>query len=204
MSTATLLPGQTDPRPEILPDPRPEGRPEAAPERRPRLRRLPVPQTEPAAAQRISLHPEGGEAPAAQGRLELPVGSGAPGPRTLLVDTDVPEPSIPLPDPRAWVATFVQAAVEVAAATRPPAQLVRWTTLDVHAMLVRRSALAARFDRAGSNRRRAVVRTVIVCRPAPDVCEASAVVADGERVRAVALRAEALDDRWRVCALEIG
>lgn len=198
MSVATLLPGQADTRPG------PGHTPAQTPaERRPRLRRLPVPQTEPAAAQRIAVQPAP-DAPADQGRLELPLGSAGPGPRTMLVDTDVAEPSIPLPDPRAWVATFVQAAVEVAAATRPPAQLVRWTTLDVHAMLVRRSALAARFDRAGTNRRRAVVRTVIVCRPAPDVCEASAVVADGERVRAVALRAEALDDRWRVCVLEIG
>ena len=170
----------------------------------PRLRRLPVPQTEPLAAQRIDVPAEETRPPAAQGRLELPLGAGTPGPRTLLVDTNVPEPSIPLPDPQAWVATFVQAAVEVAAATRQPGQLVRWTTLDVHAMLVRRSALSARFDRAGAQRRRALVRTVIVCRPAPDVCEASAVVSDGDRVRAVALRAEALDDRWRVCALEIG
>ena len=45
---------------------------------------------------------------------------------------------------------------------------------------------------------------MIVCLPAQDVCEASAVVYDGDRVRAVALRAEALDDRWRVTALQLG
>jgi hypothetical protein len=181
----------------------------------PTLRRLPLPVSEPAAAQRVELEPPDHPVAPDQYRLTLALPTGPPPrPRTLLIETEPvrpeqrrprPDPDADLPDPQLWVAKFVQAAVEVAAGVRQPSQLVRWTSLDVHAMLVRRAALAARFDRVSSTRRRAVVRTVMVCRPAPAVCEASAVVAErGGRVRAVALRVEGLDGRWRVTALRIG
>ena len=52
--------------------------------------------------------------------------------------------------------------------------------------------------------RRAVVRSVRVCEPADGVAEASAVVVDGGRVRAVAFRMVGLDGRWRVEALQVG
>ena len=48
------------------------------------------------------------------------------------------------------------------------------------------------------------VRAVLTCLPCNGVCEASAVVIDRGRVRALALRMEGLDGRWRVTALEIG
>ena len=191
--------------------------PAVSPVEPPRLRRLAVPVTEPAAAHRIEL-PRGEPQPTpAQGRLTL-TASSAPRvrPRTLLIDPSATPTGwtlgtgtgaaagTDLPDPRAWVVTFVQAAVEVAAGARPAAQLLRWTAPEVQATLVRRAALSGRFDRSRSNRRRAVVRTVIVCLPAPGVCEASVVVTDRGWVRAVALRAEAPDGRWRVTALRIG
>jgi hypothetical protein len=49
-----------------------------------------------------------------------------------------------------------------------------------------------------------VVRGVRVCEPADGVAEASAVVVDGGRVRALAFRLVGLDGRWRVEALQIG
>jgi len=52
--------------------------------------------------------------------------------------------------------------------------------------------------------RRAVVRSVHTTEPVPGVVEASAVVVDRGRVRAVALRLEGLDGRWRATALEMG
>jgi aerobic-type carbon monoxide dehydrogenase small subunit (CoxS/CutS family) len=48
------------------------------------------------------------------------------------------------------------------------------------------------------------VRTVRVCEPADGVAEACAVVIDGNRVRALALRLVGLDGRWRVEALQVG
>ncbi|WP_298804356.1 Rv3235 family protein [uncultured Pseudokineococcus sp.] len=116
-----------------------------------------------------------------------------------------------LSDPGPTCAALAGAVVEVLSGHRPAAQLVRWTTLEVHEGLVRRAALAARLRRPrpgapgpARSGRPAVVRRVRVCRPAEGVVEASAVVVDGDRVRAVALRLEGWDRRWRATAVEVG
>jgi hypothetical protein len=115
-------------------------------------------------------------------------------------------PTAELPDPSRWAGQFVQAAVEVAGGVRPPIQLVRWTSEEVLATLTRRNDLAVRARRAGrlADRGRTVVRSVRSCPVRDGVVEASAVVTDGVRARAVALRLEGLDGRWRVTALELG
>jgi hypothetical protein len=112
-----------------------------------------------------------------------------------------------LPDPRQWAGHLAQAVVEVMAGSRSAPQLVRWTTPEVYAVVARRAALAARRAAAaghGRPRRRAVVRQVLVCEPADGVAEASVVVVDGERVRALAMRLTGLDGRWRLEALQVG
>jgi hypothetical protein len=115
------------------------------------------------------------------------------------------------PGPDQWAARFVLAAVEAAAGIRPPAQLVRWTTPEVLGVIERRSELARRMAKQRRTRipeprtaRRVVVRTVRCCHVRPGVCEAAAVVVDHGRTRAVALRLEQLDNRWRVTVLELG
>jgi hypothetical protein len=165
----------------------------------PRLRRRPVPVAEPYALRRPVVDDDPGVC-ATQGNLALAL----PYPHDGLDEDDV-SPR-PLPEPQAWVARFVQAAVEVAAGTRPPAQLARWATLEVSTMLARRAVLSARARRHTGQApgRRAVVRSVRTCQPREGVCEASAVVMDGTRVRAVALRMECTGGRWRVIALELG
>lgn len=109
-----------------------------------------------------------------------------------------------LPEARSWASSFIQAAMEVAGGVRPPAQLVRWTTPEVHGQLLRRGTLASRALRLG----RAMsttpqVRAVLLCSPQSGVYEVSAVVAEPQRVRAVAFRMEALHNRWRVTELEM-
>lgn len=189
----------------------------------PALRRLPVPVTEPQPALRI-VRDEERLAPGSQGVLSLTLdGTSAPCPvdrgnqvhrnhrdhRGQLNETAISDfcqpiatPSTSLPDARRWAGQFVQAAIEVAAGLRPPSQLVRWTSEEVQACLTRRASLAKRLD--ASPTRRAVVGSVRVCHPQDGVAEASAVVTQGERARAVAVRMEGLDGRWRVTALEFG
>jgi hypothetical protein len=111
-----------------------------------------------------------------------------------------PTASDELPDPAAWARRMVQAVIEVLTGVRPLAQLVRWTSPDVYAGLQRRGAAAVR----PASGRRAVVRSVHLCEPADGVIEACAVVIGNGRARAVALRLEGLDGRWRMTALEIG
>ena len=114
-----------------------------------------------------------------------------------------------LPDPREWAGHIAQALVEVMSGSRPAPQLLRWTVPEVYAVVARRAAVSARRA-AGEGRRgtpaagRAVVRSVRLCEPADGVAEASAVVVDGGRVRALAFRLVGLDGRWRVEALQVG
>ena len=111
-----------------------------------------------------------------------------------------------LPDPGPWATQIAQAIVEVMSGLRPAAQVVRWTTPQVYAVVARRGALAAR-RRAGGGRaraQRAIVRSVHVCEPADGVAECSVVVSEGARVRAMAVRLSGQDGRWRVEALQIG
>ena len=106
-----------------------------------------------------------------------------------------------LPDPRQWGGHLAQALVEVMAGVRPAPQVLRWTTTEVYAVVARRAAVSTR--RRGATRR-TVVRSVRVCEPADGVAEVSAVVVDGGRVRALAMRLVGLDGRWRVEALQVG
>jgi hypothetical protein len=109
-----------------------------------------------------------------------------------------------LPEPKAWSAAFIQAAMEVAGGLRSAGQLIRWTTPEVHATLVRRGALTARAKRGAATTSKPRVRALVTCAPRPGVCEVSAVIAEPDRVRAVAFRMEGLHGRWRVTDLEIG
>lgn len=113
-----------------------------------------------------------------------------------------------LPEAARWSARIGQALVEVMHGARPPAQVLRWTSAEVYTVVARRGALAAR--RAGRSQRqgegvtrRVRVRTARVCHPRDDVTEASLVVADGRRVRALAMRLEGRDGRWVVTALQV-
>lgn len=119
-------------------------------------------------------------------------------------------PTVDLPDPGRWAGQFVQAATEVAVGLRPAVQLVRWTNEDVYSRLARRGEVATRARRAGrlgttqGPAGRPRVRSVRTCELRDGIVEASAVVGDAERTRAVALRLEGLDGRWRVTVLELG
>lgn len=112
-----------------------------------------------------------------------------------------------LPDPTPWAARIVQGLLEVMTGSRPAAQVVRWTTPEVHAVVARRGALVARRAAEGRGRaprHRIRVLRVRVCEPADGVAEAGVVVRDGTRVRAVAVRLVGQDGRWRVSALQVG
>lgn len=165
----------------------------------PALRRLPVPVAEPRPALRV-VPDDDRPVAFGQGVLALPG------------DEIGREPQVPghapnrVPPPAAaWARQYVQAALEAASGRRPVSQLVRWSADDVYALLTRRAALASRLDRAGvAGSGVCLVRSVRLCRLGARVVEASAVAVDRGRFRAVALRLEDAEGRWRVTALEIG
>lgn len=130
---------------------------------------------------------------------ELPAADQATAPEASAADS--PAPRLPAPGP--WVARLAPAILEVIAGERPAGQLKRWVSRELHETLSRRHAVALRHP-AGKARppqcRR--VRSVRICRPAPNVVEASAVVMGASRARAVAVRLEAVKGRWLATAIE--
>lgn len=103
----------------------------------------------------------------------------------------------------------VQAAIEVLAGTRPVQQLSRRLDQRCLASLQHRAALTRRLaagtsPTAGRLHRNPGVRSVRACEVAAGIYEASAVVVDELRVRAVAVRLERSNQVWRITALEIG
>jgi hypothetical protein len=131
---------------------------------------------------------------------EWPDPAGRPSPRPT--DDDEPlrpmTPSSDLPPVAPWAGRLVQACVEALSGHRPVAQLLRWTSLDVFTQL-QELALPP-----GAGARPSYVRSVHVSRPSDGVAEVAAVVSDGRRSRAYALRLEGRDGRWRCTDLVLG
>lgn len=111
---------------------------------------------------------------------------------------------------RAIARGTVQASMEVLAGIRPAHQLARRLDPQCMASLQHRAALIRReITRTGNPalvrlHRNSTVRSVRVCEVAQGIYEASAVVVDDVRARAVALRLERSKQVWRVVELVIG
>jgi hypothetical protein len=140
--------------------------------------------------------------------LRLVPDAGKPLSRRVIDDQTLfgrqPTPTAELPDPSTWAGQLARAVTEVLAGDRPLPQLMRWTDETVFADLSRRTSALAQ---AGAGRRgprnRVGVRSVHVCEPRDGVIEAAVHVRQGHRSRALALRLEGLDGRWRCTALQI-
>lgn len=117
-----------------------------------------------------------------------------------------PTASADLPDPTEWVTRIGQAIVESMAGLRAPTQLVRWVLPEAYAAIARTSLTAQRrmASTPGRPRRRVRVRRVSTCEPANGVAEASLVIDDGPRVRALAIRLVGQDGHWRVETFQLG
>ncbi|HWF42771.1 MAG TPA: Rv3235 family protein, partial [Acidothermaceae bacterium] len=118
-------------------------------------------------------------------------------------------PSTMLPAPTPWAGRLVQAMIEVVSGVRPVSQLVRWTTAAVYDELCARVARPVASTGAGTRaiattRLAEVVRSIRVSEPRDGVAEVCAIVQQGPRCRAIALRLEGIDGRWQCTALHIG
>lgn len=117
-----------------------------------------------------------------------------------------PCPTASLPDPAPLVDNLTRCVIEVLLGTRDVEQLARWVTEDTYLHLARRS-IAARRSRAlrkqAPTRARYEIGPLVVTHPADGVVEATAIVRSPGRTRAVALRLEGLDARWRATAVHV-
>lgn len=185
-----------------------------APEAAPPLRLLPAPDPEPAFMDEgPRLHLVGPDQAPLPLTWELSPGVDATprGAHPVLVraghgDDDfgpVPTPRGLLPEPAAWAARLVQGIAEVLTLDRPAAQLARWVCPEVYDAVRRRVDVRRRTPRPAGQHRRPTVRSLHVTEPADGVAEVCALVDDGRRSRAYALRLEGTDGRWRATALEL-
>lgn len=143
-----------------------------------------------------------------QGTLALDLGLAGPPtqPRTPELRVVPGDGSAQHHDLQTWAARFAQATVEVLGGDRPLPQLLRWTSERVYADLDRRVRILGAAAPAPQRMRtlRPQVRSVHVCRPAPQIAEVSVHVRHGHRSRALAARLEHRQGRWLCVALQLG
>ncbi|HEY5905876.1 MAG TPA: Rv3235 family protein [Actinomycetota bacterium] len=111
-----------------------------------------------------------------------------------------------LPDPEPMLRNLTHCVIEVLAGARDLEQLARWVTDDVYRNLSKRVVLAARARRVkgqAPQRPAFSLGRVITCEPADGVVEAVVMVHQRARSRAVAIRLEGLDQRWRASAISV-
>jgi len=115
--------------------------------------------------------------PAVPGRADVPGPAGPPQP------PGPPGPPKPPAPPPGWPSQFAQVLAETLAGSRPPRQLVPWTTERARDRIRRLGPLLS----AGQQPR---VRRVVTCHPTADALEMAVVVGFGKRVHALAVRLE--------------
>lgn len=110
----------------------------------------------------------------------------------------------------AIIRNTIQASMEVLAGIRPVHQLARrldprcLAALQHRASLIRRELARSASPSLARLHKNSVVRAVRICEVAPGIYEASAVVVDDVRARAVAVRLERSRQVWRVTELVVG
>ncbi|MCR2813551.1 Rv3235 family protein [Microbacterium sp. zg.Y1090] len=111
-----------------------------------------------------------------------------------------------LPDPEPLLRNLTRGVLEVLAGVREVDQLARWFTEETYRALVTRANLAARARSARGVPAARPVHTIGTIRqssPLDGVVEAVVVVSGPARTRAVAIRLEGMDHRWRATSLAL-
>jgi len=117
-----------------------------------------------------------------------------------------PTSTAELPDPRPLVENLTRCVIEILAGARELEQVARWVTDDVYRTLLTRSSISARARAArGAPAVRPTfsVGTPRITEPRDGVVEAVVIVTSRARARAVAIRLEGLDRRWRASAIAV-
>ena len=117
-----------------------------------------------------------------------------------------PSRSAELPPPEPLIENLTRCVIEVLAGARDLDQIARWVSDDVYRHLLKRVVLSARARRVKGRqpvRPSFTMGPVSLCRPRDGVVEAVVVVHSRARSRAVAVRLEGLDRRWRATAIHV-
>jgi hypothetical protein len=111
-----------------------------------------------------------------------------------------------LPDPEPLITNLTRCVIEILAGARELEQIARWISDDVYTKLARRVGFAARsrvLKRTAAQRPRLSILSIRTFEPDAGIVEATVIVQMPQRVRAVALRLEGLDSRWRATSISV-
>lgn len=111
-----------------------------------------------------------------------------------------------LPDPQPLLINLTRNVLEILAGERDLEQIARWVTDDVYASLLTRVNIAARaraVKKTPIQRQSNHIARVLVSEPRDGAVEAVVIVHSRTRSRAVAIRLEGLDQRWRASAISV-
>lgn len=118
-----------------------------------------------------------------------------------------PTPRAELPDPRETIERLALIGCEIIAGIRPVEQIGRWVTEDVYRVVAERSIAARRNRVARAETIKSapliLVGLTVVSEPRDGAVEGVSLVRFGQRTRAVCVRLEGLDHRWRANALAL-
>ena len=111
-----------------------------------------------------------------------------------------------LPDPETFLRNISRGVLEIFAGVREVDQLARWLTEDAYRKLVTRANLAARARSARGIPAKRPVHQIVSVRhssPADGIVEGVVIVRGPARTRAIAIRLEGMDGRWRATSLAL-
>lgn len=117
-----------------------------------------------------------------------------------------PTSTADLPDPRPLIENLTRCVIEILAGARELEQVARWVTDDVYRTLLTRASISARARvarGAPTIRPTFSVGAPRITEPRDGVVEAVVIVTSRARARAVAIRLEGLDRRWRASAITV-
>jgi hypothetical protein len=111
-----------------------------------------------------------------------------------------------LPNPEPLLENLTRCVIEVLAGARELDQIARWVSDEVYRNLLKRVVISARARQARGQsvtRPTFTIGSTSVFEPRDGVVEAVVIVRGRARTRAVALRLEGLDRRWRATAINV-
>lgn len=117
-----------------------------------------------------------------------------------------PTPRSTLPGPKPLLENLTRCVIEILAGARDLEQISRWVTDDVYRHLLKRVVLSSRARQAKGKapaRPTFSIGSVSIFEPRDGVVESVVIVRGRARVRAVAIRLEGLDSRWRATAINV-
>jgi len=117
-----------------------------------------------------------------------------------------PAASTTLPNPQPLLENLTRCVIEILAGARDLEQISRWVTDDVYRHLLKRVVLSSRARQAkGQKPTRPAfsIGSTSICEPRDGIVEAVVIVRGRARSRAVAIRLEGMDSRWRATAINV-